>query len=58
VATRRACIGYFIQWCCERSLENPAEITRPILERYQRALYHYRKQNGDPLTFRTLQRAL
>jgi integrase/recombinase XerD len=53
VATRRACIGYFIHWCHERGLENPVEITRPILERYQRALYHYRKQNGDPLTFRT-----
>lgn len=53
VTTRRSCIGYFISWCHERGLENPAEITRPILERYQRALYHYRKQNGEPLTFRT-----
>jgi integrase/recombinase XerD len=53
VTTRRSCIGYFIVWCHERGLDNPAEITRPILERYQRALYHYRKQNGEPLTFRT-----
>jgi integrase/recombinase XerD len=53
VTTRRNCIGYFIDWCHDRALENPVEITRPILERYQRALYHYRKQNGDPLTFRT-----
>jgi integrase/recombinase XerD len=53
VTTRRSCIGYFIDWCHDRALENPAEITRPILERYQRALYHYRKHNGDPLTFRT-----
>jgi integrase/recombinase XerD len=53
VTTRRSCIGYFIDWCRDRALENPAEVTRPILERYQRALYHYRKQNGDPLTFRT-----
>jgi len=53
VTTRRVCIGYFLDWCHERGLENPAEITRPILERYQRTLYHYRKQNGDPLTFRT-----
>jgi integrase/recombinase XerD len=28
------------------------EITKPILERYQRALYHLRKANGAPLTFR------
>jgi integrase/recombinase XerD len=47
------CIGYFIDWCHDRVLDNPADITRPILERYQRALYQYRKQNGDPLTFRT-----
>jgi len=53
VHTRRSCIGYFIDWCHERALENPIEITRPILERYQRALYHYRKSNGSPLTFRT-----
>ena len=33
VTTRRSCIGYFIAWCRERGLENPAEITRPILER-------------------------
>src|SRR6185312_5279647 len=29
------------------------EITRPVLERYQRSLYQYRKKNGEPLTFRT-----
>jgi integrase/recombinase XerD len=53
VNTRRSCIGYFIDWCHDRALENPVEITRPILERYQRTLYHYRKNNGEPLTFRT-----
>ena len=53
VTTRRACIGYFLDWCRERALDNPAEITRPILERYQRSLYQYRKKNGEPLTFRT-----
>jgi integrase/recombinase XerD len=53
VTTRRSCIGYFLEWCHERGLNNPTEITRPILERYQRVLYHYRKQNGEPLTFRT-----
>ena len=29
------------------------EVTRPILESYQRYLYYYRKTNGQPLTFRT-----
>lgn len=53
VATRRAYLGYFHDWCRERDLESPTEITRPILERYQRWLYHYRKANGQPLGFRT-----
>jgi integrase/recombinase XerD len=45
-ATRR-----FILWCQERGLTKPAEITLPILERYQRHLFHYRKSSGEPLTF-------
>jgi len=53
VNTRRAYLGYFHEWCRERGLEAPIEITRPILERYQRWLYHYRKTNGQPLGFRT-----
>jgi integrase/recombinase XerD len=53
VHTRRAYLGYFHDWCRERGLEAPVEITRPILERYQRWLYHYRKTNGQPLGFRT-----
>lgn len=44
---------HFIKWCDERSLHYPKEITRPILERYQRHLYTYRKQNGEPLSSRT-----
>ena len=35
-ATRR-----FILWAEERGLNDPREITLPILERYQRHLYHY-----------------
>ena len=53
VRTSRACIGYFLEWCRERSIEDVAEITRPVLERYQRSLYHFRKKDGAPLTFRT-----
>jgi len=42
----------FIEWCDARSLTKPTEITLPILERYQRHLFHSRKANGKPLTFR------
>jgi integrase/recombinase XerD len=43
----------FIVWCAERGLAEPREITRPILERYQRHLYHWRKADGQPLSFPT-----
>lgn len=48
----------FILWAAERGLHHPAEITRPLLERYQRHLYQYRKRNGDPLTTRTQRTAV
>ena len=51
VQSRELYLGYFIAWCSERGLREPREITRPILERYQRALYHHRKPNGEPLSF-------
>jgi len=52
VENREACLGYFVAWCLERGLGQPKEITKPILERYQRSLYHWRKRNGEPLSFR------
>jgi integrase/recombinase XerD len=50
VGYRESSLGYFITWCHERSLTRPGDITRPILQRYQRYLFHYRKENGKPLT--------
>jgi len=41
----------FIGWCDTRALERPQEITKPILETYQRYLFYYRKRNGAPLSF-------
>ncbi len=51
VRNRGHYVGEFIKWCAERSLARPCEVTKPILERYQRWLYHYRKDNGQPLSF-------
>jgi integrase/recombinase XerD len=43
----------FIEWCQGRSLFRPQEITKPILESYQRHLFHYRQpRSGKPLSFR------
>lgn len=50
VRTRRVAIRRFITWCAERALSTPSEITKPILERYQRHLYYHRKSDGRPMT--------
>ena len=53
VNSRRRYLGYFIAWAAERGVVRPGEVTKPIIERYQRYLYHYRKKNGQPMTFRS-----
>jgi integrase/recombinase XerD len=53
VRGRRVAIVFFLAWCKERGLTEPVEVTRPVLERYQRHLFHYRKKNGEPLSFLT-----
>ena len=40
----------FIGWADERSVTHPEHVSRAVLERYQRWLYHYRKSNGEPLS--------
>lgn len=58
VEIRRRMLSRFILWCDERDLDQPQDITRPILERYRRYLYHYRKVDGQPLSFATQQQRL
>ena len=52
-AAASSIIGFFIEWAYEHGLREPIEVTRPVLERYQRYLFFYRKKNGEPLTFRS-----
>src|ERR1700754_1970427 len=40
----------FIGWADERSVTHPEHVSRAVLDRYQRWLYHYRKANGEPLS--------
>lgn len=47
---RESAIRQFIGWCDERSIDQPQDVTKPILERYQRHLYHYRQANGNALS--------
>jgi integrase/recombinase XerD len=54
VRARRQALRKFIRWADERGLDDPREITKPMLERYQRWLFYYRKPAGKdagaPLT--------
>lgn len=50
VRARRIALRRFIGWCAERELTDPCAITAPVLERYQRHLFTYRKPDGTPLT--------
>ena len=56
IENREAALRPFIVWCAERGLTSPREITKPILERYQRYQRHlflYRKLDGEPLSVRS-----
>ena len=47
---RESDIRRFIGWCDDRSIDTPQDVTKPILERYQKYLYYYRQRNGQPLS--------
>ncbi len=50
IGNRELYLRYFIIWAVEHGLNRPNEITKAILESYQRHLYHYRKKNDEPLS--------
>ena len=53
IVNRQRYVRAFVLWCEERGITRAMEVTRPVIERYQRHLYHYRRENGEPLSFRT-----
>lgn len=53
VKMKRSCLSTLARWLAERGVGRPAEVTRPMLEAYQRALFHRRKASGGPLSFST-----
>jgi integrase/recombinase XerD len=50
VVNRVKSCGYFITWAQQRGVDQPCEVTRPVIECYQRFLFHRRKPNGKPLS--------
>ena len=53
VENREDYLAVFFDWCKERSLTRPQQITRPHLQRYQRHLFYYRSPTGKALSFRS-----
>ena len=53
IESRAHSLHFVLLWLQERELFYPSEVTRPILESYQRALYRYRRPNGKALGFTT-----
>ena len=46
---RRVHMEMFLTWCARNRINFPAQVTRTILENYQRHLFDYRKRDGQPL---------
>ncbi len=55
ITLRKRQMQYFALWCHERGIHSPMEVTRAILERYQRHLFHKRKEDGMPFSISTQQ---
>ena len=49
VESRKWALRTFVRWAEDRDLRRPDQITKPILESYQRWLFHYRKADGTPI---------
>ena len=51
LSIRRFDLNIFFTWCEERSMPDADDITRPVIDRYQRYIFNYRqKQNGKALS--------
>ena len=48
---RELFLFFFLDWSGQRALNRPTEVSKLVLERYQRHLYLYRKKNGSPMSF-------
>lgn len=51
-------LARFNAWCMERAIDSPREISKPVLERYQRHLFYYRRADGRPLSVQSQVREL
>ena len=50
VQYKRASLRWFAQWCAERGIDRVQQITQPVLQRYQRHLFHAVGRSGKALS--------
>ncbi len=50
VSYKKMSLERFALWCGERGIVRLNEVTRPVLQRYQRHLYHSQTRGGRPLS--------
>jgi integrase/recombinase XerD len=53
VACRIRYLTYFTEFCHQRGVERPQQVTLDLLQAYQQRLYEHRKRDGEPLTVAT-----
>lgn len=58
ITAGRSALLLFVRWLAERGVTTVAEVTQPMIERYQRQLYYTRKDNGQPLSLLTQRKYL
>ena len=50
VTFKEMALKAFLGWCTERGIVRLTEVTRPVLQRYQRHLYHSISRGGKPMS--------
>jgi integrase/recombinase XerD len=50
---QRTALALLAEWLIERGVTRPCEVTKPMLDAYQRAVFYMRKRDGQPLSFRS-----
>jgi integrase/recombinase XerD len=58
ISSRSSTLQHFLLWCQERELRRPQDVTRLIIESYQRWLFRFRQPNGKPLGIVTQQQRI
>jgi integrase/recombinase XerD len=53
IARYRVSLALFADWAAARGVERPRDVSRGMVERYQRHLLAYRQRSGKPLTIRS-----